>query len=117
MITNVVQKKKQIFVYIDGVQMSQTTVSSYPGSGLKNWNSNTFSVQQGSSLMTYNERGQVIDQNYTGSLDFTPEPKASKSVDRPGPFGWIIDIACFIGKWLAFLISAFLILAFAKVFL
>ena len=113
MITNVIQKGKNVIVYVNGSQRAQINVSSTPGSGLKNWNSDNFSVQQGSSIITYDETGNQIDQTYTGVINFGAQTKTNRSrkAPRTGIVGEIIDLFGLILRWVLFIIF-FIIMLF-----
>lgn len=119
MITNVIQKGKSVIVYVDGSQRAQINVSSTPGSGLKNWNSDNFSVQQGSSIMIYNEYGNLIDSHYTGAINFGAQTdrrdrkesrKASRKAPRTGIIGEFIDLVGMIVRWILFIVFLIIML-------
>ena len=112
MITNVIQKGKSVIVYVDGSQRAQINVSSTPGSGLKNWNSDNFSVQQGASVMIYNEYGNLIDSHYTGVINFGAQTKTNRSRKEPrtGIIGEFIDLVGLIVRWILFIIFLIIIL-------
>ena len=67
-IGNVIQKNGVVYVYKENGNMGvQINVSGEPGSGLTGFTSNTFNIQQGSSVYTYNENGSVIGSHYVGA--------------------------------------------------
>lgn len=106
MITNVIQKGKNVIVYVNGSQRAQINVSSTPGSGLQNWNSDTFSVQQGSSIITYDETGNQIDQTYTGAIKFGEGERANASTKREktGFIAEVKDLIKLILRWIFFIV-------------
>lgn len=104
MITNVIQKGKNVIVYVNGSQRAQINVSSTPGSGLQNWNSDTFSVQQGSSIITYDETGNQIDQTYTGAIKFGESANASTKREKTGFIAEVKDLIKLILRWIFFIV-------------
>lgn len=112
MITNVIQKGKNVIVYVNGSQRAQINVSSTPGSGLQNWNSNTFSVQQGSSIITYDETGNQIDQTYTGAIKFGERANSSTKREKREKTGFIAevkDLIKLILRWIFFIVFMFVL--------
>lgn len=71
MITNANQRGKYVYIYNEnGSQAATIQVGSGKGSGLVGFTSQTVSIQQGLSIVTYNEKGyEVGSPIYAGNSD------------------------------------------------
>lgn len=81
MITNANQRGKYVYIYNEnGSQVATIQVASGKESGLVGFTSQTVSVQQGQSIVTYNERGyEVGSPIYAGKSD----NKSTSTSSRP----------------------------------
>lgn len=81
MITNANQRGKYVYIYNEnGSQVATIQVGSGKESGLVGFTSQTVSVQQGQSIVTYNEQGyEVGSPIYAGKSD----NKSSSTSSRP----------------------------------
>lgn len=106
-IGNVIEKRGVVYVYRpDGSMGVQINVSNLPGSGLKGYTSNTFNIQQGGSIYTYNESGQVIGSHYVGNSALPSSNRSRKgSSGGSGDFFQSVFglIALVIAYWYFFL--------------
>lgn len=81
MITNANQRGKYVYIYNEnGSQVATIQVASGKESGLIGFTSQTVSIQQGLSIVTYNERGyEVGSPIYAGKSD----NKSSRTSSQP----------------------------------
>lgn len=102
-IGNVIEKNGIVYTFKpDGSHGVEIKVSSLPGSGLKGYTSDTFNIQQGGSIYTYNETGQVIGSLYVGSA--FPTVKQSEHKNAGGWVSFIFQaiIFCLLAYYLIF---------------
>ena len=81
MITNAYQRGKTVYIYNErGAQSASIMVGTGKGSGLVGFTGQTVSIQQGVSIVTYNEKGyEVGSPIYTGNTSNSSDIPASAS--------------------------------------
>lgn len=81
MITNAYQSGKTVYIFNErGAQSASVMVGSSKGSGLVGFTGQTVSIQQGISIVTYNEKGyEVGSPIYAGKSD----RQSSSTVSHP----------------------------------
>ena len=81
MITNAYQSGKTVYIFNErGAQSASVMVGSGKGSGLVGFTGQTVSIQQGISIVTYNEKGyEVGSPIYAGKSD----NKSSRTSSQP----------------------------------
>ena len=81
MITNAYQSGKTVYIFNElGAQSASVMVGSGKGSGLVGFTGQTVSIQQGISIVTYNEKGyEVGSPIYAGK----PDKRLSSTVSYP----------------------------------
>lgn len=91
MISNVIQKGKNIYIYNEkGVMQAQIRLGIGERSGLKGYTSHSVSIQQGDTIWNYDEHGNLYGEGiYAGGGGVSSSSSSSSS---EGASGWSILI-------------------------